>query len=254
MKKLSLITILLLLVGTTYAQEKKEHPKPAPMTAQMTEYWEPQPKIINPSDNDVLIPAPSDAIILFDGKNLLQWQHEDNSPAKWSVESDCFTVAPGTGNIMTKKKFEDFQLHIEWKQLVGITGNSQGRGNSGVFLQGIYEIQVLDNYENETYVNGQAGSIYKQTPPLVNAMRPPGKWNIYDIIYTAPRFKENGTLLTNGYVTVIHNGIVVQNHTQIQGSTEYVGFPKVKAHKEGPIMLQDHSNKVSFRNIWIREM
>ena len=157
----------------------------------------------------------------------------------------------------TKRNFKDFQLHLEWRVPVGITGESQARGNSGVFMQGIYEIQILDNFENETYVNGQAGSIYKQTPPLVNAMNPPGEWNTYDIIYTAPTFKEDGTYRTHPTVTVIQNGVLLQNNTTILGTTEYIGFPKVREHEEGPIILQDHgdpSEAISFRNIWIREL
>jgi hypothetical protein len=168
-----------------------------------------------------------------------------------------FTVKKGTGDIQTKREFNDFQLHLEWLIPEGITGESQARGNSGVFLQGMYEIQILDCYQNETYVNGQTGSVYKQTPPLVNAMNRPGEWNTYDIIYTAPTFKADGTYRTHPRVTVIQNGVVLQNNTIILGTTEYIGFPKVVEHGAGPIRLQDHgdpSAPISFRNIWIREL
>ena len=157
----------------------------------------------------------------------------------------------------TKQKFDSFQLHIEWCVPENITGESQLRGNSGVFLQGLYEVQILDCYNNPTYVNGQTGSIYKQSIPLANAMRKPGEWNVYDIIYNAPTFKKDGSYRTHPTVTVIHNGVVLQNNTTILGTTEWIGFPQVKAHGAGPIILQSHgdpSEPISFRNIWIREL
>lgn len=221
------------------------------MTPAMTEYWQPQPPVVTPD------PVPSDAIVLFDGKNLSQWENSKGAPAEWTVHNGVFTVKKGTGDIQTKQKFSDFQLHLEWRIPEGIKGESQARGNSGLFLQGIYEIQILDNYRNETYVNGQTGSIYKQTPPLVNAMRKPGEWNTYDIIYTAPTFKKDGTYRTPPTVTLLQNGILLQNNTIIRGTTPYVGFPEVKEHGPGPIKLQDHgdpSQPISFRNIWIREL
>ena len=174
-----------------------------------------------------------------------------------SISDGVFTVKKGTGDIETKKHFKDFQLHMEWKVPTYITGEGQSRGNSGVYIHGFYEVQVLDNFGNKTYANGQAGSIYKQTPPLVNAMKEPGKWNVYDIIFKAPTFKKDGTYRTYPYVTVIHNGVIVQNNTRINGSTEYIGFPQVKQLEEGPIKLQDHgdpSEAISYRNIWIREL
>jgi len=166
-------------------------------------------------------------------------------------------VNKGTGNIRTIREFKDFQLHIEWQIPSNISGESQLRGNSGIFLQGRYELQVLDNYNNRTYSNGQAGSIYKQTPPLINVMRPPGEWNVYDIIYTAPRFKENGLLFSPARITVLQNGVVIQNNTEIKGNTPYVGLPSYKAHGKGPIELQDHgdpSKPINYRNIWIRDL
>ena len=233
--------------------QQKEYPQPEKMTPGMSEYWTPQPKIVTPGDIKTNS-APSDAIVLFDGKDLSAWESTNGQPAQWTVHDGVFTVNKKTGDIQTKQKFNNYQLHIEWCVPENITGTSQGRGNSGVFLQGLYEIQILDNYGNETYANGQAGSIYKQTPPLVNACRKPGCWNSYDIIYTAPRFREDGSVQSHGHVTVLHNGVLVQNNTAILGTTEFIGFPKTVVHGKGPIVLQDHHNPIRFRNIWIREL
>lgn len=257
MRKLLTALIGTALCSTCYAQqapEAKQYPKPPRMVPEMTEFWTPQPKIITPADMDNMQGAPSDAIILFDGKDASQWEHPNGSPVKWDVANGTMTVKRGTGEIRTKRNFGDYQLHIEWSAPTEIVGESQGRGNTGIFMQGRYEVQVLDNYDNETYANGQAGSIYKQTPPLVNAMQKPGKWNVYDIIYTAPRFGEDGALDYPARITLLHNGVVVQNNTTITGSTEYIGIPKYTAHGDGPISLQDHGNPVRFRNIWIREL
>lgn len=254
--KLFIMACICMICVSLNAQEK-EYPKQEPMKAGMSEYWTPQPKVVSPG-NIQTNTAPSDAVVLFDGKNLNAWESvNDGSPAQWLVHDGVFTVNKKSGDIQTKQKFENFQLHLEWCVPENITGKSQGRGNSGVFLQGIYEIQILDCYNNETYVNGQTGSVYKQTPPLVNAMRKPGEWNVYDIIYSAPIFKEDGTYRVPPTVTVIQNGVVLQNHTTILGTTEYIGFPKVKPHGTGPIKLQSHgdpSEPISFRNIWIREL
>lgn len=252
-------TVLFIFSFSTIVLAQEEFPKPGEMEHEMSEFWLPQPTIVTPGSNKCIdpTPAPSDADILFDGKDLSKWKGAKTDTAKWIVADGVFTVNKGTGSIETKKHYGDFQLHVEWKVPVVITGSSQFRGNSGVILQGIYEVQVLDNYMNKTYANGQAGSIYKQTAPLVNAMKKPGEWNVYDIIYTAPTFKKDSTYRTYPYVTVVHNGIVVQNNTRINGTTPYVGFPKVKMHGEGPIILQDHgdpSEAISFRNIWIREL
>ncbi|HTE29974.1 MAG TPA: DUF1080 domain-containing protein [Chryseolinea sp.] len=238
------------------------------MRPQMTEYWEPVPKIVDPGPYPGMVAPPSDAIVLFDGKDLSKWKSRDGSEAKWKVENGLFTVVKGTGDITTKEKFGDYQLHIEWKIPEDIQGQSQARGNSGIFLQDLsddlkqpgywYEVQVLDNYNNATYVNGQAGSVYKQNPPLVNAMRKPGEWNVYDITYTAPRFKEDGTVFTPARVSVIHNGILVQNDYSIRGHTAYIGHPHYFApHGKAPLSLQDHgdpSKAISFRNIWLRKL
>lgn len=217
-----------------------------------TEFYEPVPPKVKPGEGNQ---PPSDAIVLFGGEDLSKWESVDGGKAPWEVNDGYFTVKPQSGNIRTKESFGDFQLHIEWRSPQEIKGEGQQRGNSGIFLQGLYEVQVLDSYDSKTYTNGQAGSIYKQSPPLVNAMKPTPEWETYDIIYTAPKFSEkNGAMLEPGYVTVLHNGIVVQNHTKLQGTTEYIGTPRWVAHGDGPIVLQDHGNPVSFRNIWIREL
>ncbi|MEL6895562.1 MAG: DUF1080 domain-containing protein, partial [Planctomycetota bacterium] len=208
--------------------------------------WEKPPIVTPGKTNDA---PPSDAIILFDGKDLSQWKNADN----WSVKDGAMVV--GKGVVETKEEFGDCQLHIEWSAPTPPKGNSQGRGNSGVFLMGRYEIQVLDSYDNETYYDGQAGAIYKQTPPQVNAMRPPGEWNTYDIFWTAPRFNEDKTLQSPATITAIHNGVLILNHFVLAGDTPYTRPPKYIAHKPtGPIRLQDHGNPVRFRNIWVRPL
>ncbi|SKB42712.1 3-keto-disaccharide hydrolase [Daejeonella lutea] len=227
-----------------------------------TEVWSPVPKIIStPVDLQV---APADAIVLFDGKNLDEWVTvKDKSAAKWTVADNIFTVKKGTGNIQTKRSFNNYQLHIEWKIPANITGEGQARGNSGVFLastgtgDGGYELQVLDSYNNVTYSNGQAGSIYKQYIPLVNASRKPGEWQTYDVVWMAPVFNEDGSIKTPARVTVLHNGVLIQNNIELKGETAYIGPPVYKKHGPSPIKLQDHgdpSPAISFRNIWVREL
>jgi hypothetical protein len=226
-----------------------------PMKPEMTEIWDPEITVVTPGETPM--DAPADAIVLFDGKSLKEnWTKEDGTEPGWSVADGCATVVKGAGVIKTKKEFNDFQLHIEWRTPAEVVGESQGRGNSGIFLQGLYELQVLDNYNNRTYRNGQAGSFYKQHPPLVNVCKGPGVWQVYDVIYTAPRFNANGTYFTPPYVTVLQNGVLVQNHVALRGPTEYIGIPEYfeKPHGAGPIILQDHGNPVSYRNIWIREL
>lgn len=251
MKKITLFCTAILAAGA-FSLQAQDHRfiEENPTKPDKTEFWDPEVRIVNPGK------IPSDAIVLFDGKNLDNWETvKDGSPAKWKVEDGAMTVVKGAGNISTKQKFTNYQLHIEWRSPIEPeTLKSQGKGNSGIFMQGMYEVQVLNSYHNRSYRNGQAGSIYKQSAPLVNATSPMGEWNTYDIIYTAPKFTINGGIDTPAYVTVIHNGIVVQNHTKIQGTTEYIGQPKNPVHGAGPISLQDHGNPVSFRNIWIREM
>lgn len=253
---INLLTAFCFISLTANAQ--KTYPEPEAMRPGMTEFWLPQPAVVTPGDITTNS-APSDAIVLFDGKDLSAWESaRDKSEAQWIVNNDkTFTVNKRSGDIQTKQVFDNFQLHIEWRVPANITGESQARGNSGIFLQGKYEVQILDSYVNETYSNGQAASIYKQSRPLVNAMRKPSEWNVFDIIYTAPIFKEDGTYRIPPVVTVIHNGIVVQNSTVILGTTEYIGQPKIAPHGAGPIILQSHgdpSEPISFRNIWIRKL
>ena len=207
----------------------------------------PEPKIVTPGQTDAQ--PPSDAIVLFDGKDLSQWENGEHWPVRDGV------AFAGAGFIISKPKFGDCQVHLEWSAPTPPTGKSQGRGNSGLFLMGIYEIQILDSYENQTYFDGQAGAIYKQTPPLVNAMRPPGEWNTYDVYWTRPRFNDDGTLKSPAYITAVHNGVLIINHFELQGDTPYNRPPAYKKHEDKlPISLQDHGNPVRFRNIWVREL
>ena len=255
MKKLILSLLALSVAAAVSAQEKKEYPKPEAMRPAMTEFWTPQPKVVKPG-NAQTNSAPSDAIVLFDGSNLSAWKSANGGEADWQVHDGVFTVDKSKGDILTKQSFGSFQLHIEWCVPENITGAGQGRGNSGVFLQDKYEIQILDNYGNETYANGQAGSVYKQVIPMANAMRKPGEWNAYDIIYNAPVFNDDGTYKVAPTVTVIQNGVLLLNNFTIRGTTEYIGHPRVVPHGDGPIRLQMHgdpSEPISFRNIWIRE-
>jgi hypothetical protein len=231
---------------------------------QDTEIWEPVPKVVTPGATNSA--PPSDAIVLFDGKNLDQWvSSQDKSPAKWTVADGVLTVnkTKGVGNIETKQSFKNYQLHIEWKIPENITGSDQARGNSGVFLASTgpgdagYELQVLDSYNNKTYVNGQAGSIYKQAIPLANPNRKPGEWQTYDVVWTAPAFNADGSVKTPAYVTVLFNGVLVENHFELKGETLYIGKPFYKKYDTAPIKLQAHGDKsepISFRNIWVREI
>ncbi len=217
-----------------------------------TEVWEPVPPSVSVPETGV----PSDAIVLFDGADLEAWEAEEGGPAAWHVEDGVMTVNRGAGGVRTRQDFCDVQLSLEWRAPKDIDGmEGQDRGNSGVFLQERYEIQVLDSYDNPTYSNGQAASIYKQYIPLVNASRPPGEWQRYNILFTAPRFDDEGALESPAYITVLHNGVVVQNHAEVQGTTEWIGEPSYdEAHGCAPIYLQDHDADVSFRNIWVREL
>ena len=240
------VVLFMSLMTLTIAQNDEKWPP------ELTEAWAPVPEVITPGES--VNNAPSDAIILFDGTNLDNWvSTNDKGAAGWKLEDGAMTVQKGTGDIQTKQEFGDVQLHIEWRTPSEVVGEGQGRGNSGVFLQGRYEVQVLDNYNNKTYPNGQAGSLYKQSIPLVNACRPPGEWQTYDIIYTAPHFS-NGHLIKPATITVFHNGVLVQNHYELKGNTPYIGLPKYVAHGKGPLRLQDHGNPVSYRNIWVREL
>lgn len=241
----NIVTVLALsIVSISIQAQDSKDPK-------ATEVWEPEPTIVKPGGTNS---APSDAIVLFDGSNLSQWVNTKGGAAEWSVADGAMTVAPTKGNIQTKESFGSIQLHIEWRTPAEVKGEGQGRGNSGIFFQGIYELQVLDSYKNRTYSNGQAGSIYKQTPPLVNAAKGPGEWQVYDVIYMAPIFNEDGSYKKNPTITVFHNGVLIQNHTTIKGTTPYIGPPQVVKHGDGPIILQDHDNPTSFRNIWVRKL
>lgn len=220
--------------------------------SKITEVWEPVPeKIEAPADA-----PPSDATVLFGGDNLDAWEGEEGGPAPWIVEDGIMRVARGEGGIRTTEAFCDVQLHVEWRAPAETEGyEGQDRGNSGIFLQERYEVQVLDSYENPTYANGQAASIYKQHIPLVNASRPPGEWQEYDIVYTAPDFSEDGKLTEPARITVLHNGVVVQNDAEIQGRTVWIGAPVYdEAHGCAPIYLQDHDADVAYRNIWARPL
>lgn len=248
-----------LIIGTMGLANAQEKAKP-----EDTEFYTPVPVVVTPAAT--IGAAPSDAIILFDGKNLNQWVMTDDrtQPAKWKVEKGVFTVDKTTGNIETKQSFNNYQLHLEWKVPANITGKGQARGNSGLFLASTgnrdlgYELQILDSYNNPTYTNGMAGSIYKQTTPLFNAAKKPGEWQTYDVIWTAPVFNTDGSLKSPAKVTVLFNGIIVQNNFELKGPTQYIGPASyTQAHGPSPIKLQSHGDKsepISFRNIWIREL
>lgn len=246
-----------------FAQPPPSSPQPPPGRPQDTEVWEPVPKVVTPGTMNTA--APSDAVVLFDGSNLDQWvSTKDKSPARWKVADGVVTVDKSTGNIETKQSFKNYQLHIEWRIPEDITGEGQARGNSGLFLASTgpgdagYELQIMDSYNNKTYVNGQAGSIYKQYIPLVNAGKKPGEWQSYDVIWTAPTFNADGSLKTPAYVTALHNGALIQNHVELKGETVYIGKPEYKNYgSSAPIKLQAHgdpSPPISFRNIWVREL
>lgn len=244
-------------IATGYAQSKVNQDSLVKEAAK-TEIWEPVPPLVTPGATNSM--APSDAIVLFGGKDMHQWKRKDGSAAVCEIAKDgSFMIEKGAGDIATKQAFGNCQLHIEWRSPAAIAGSGQTRGNSGVYLMGRYELQVLDGYKNPTYVNGQAGSIYKQYIPLVNACKKPGEWQSYDIIFTAPQFAADGSLQSPARVTVLQNGILVQNNVAIKGGTQWIGQPSYKAHdvKES-LVLQDHGkdggNAVSYRNIWIREL
>lgn len=255
-KRLFFIPVCLLLVSAAAdAQQAMKH--------EDTEFYSPVPPVVTPGKS--CGGAPSDAIILFNGDNLDNWVLTDDitKSADWFVKEGIITVNKKSGNIQTRQSFQDYQLHIEWRIPKDIEGEGQLRGNSGVFLASLgkgdagYELQIMDSYNNPTYVNGQAGSIYKQYAPLVNANFPPGVWQAYDILWAAPRFNEDGSLKTAARVTVIYNGLLIQNNVELKGATLYVGLPSYQKHGSTPIKLQAHGDKsepISFRNIWVREL
>jgi hypothetical protein len=253
------------VLGSTLAAQQGGAPggaTPARGRPADTEVWEPVPKVITPGA--VASQAPSDAVILFDGTNLDQWvSSRDKGPAGWTVANGIVTVNKAAGNIQTRRSFRSYQIHLEWRIPEGITGENQARGNSGLFLASTgsgdagYELQILDSYNNKTYVNGQAGSVYKQFIPLVNASKKPGEWQVYDVVWIAPAFNADGSLKTPAYLTAFHNGVLIQNHVELQGETLYIGKPQYRRYDSAPIMLQSHNDPsppISFRNIWLREL
>jgi len=241
MKKLSAILAITCIIFNLHAQKPED-----------TEDWSRKPEKITPGKGTL---PPSDAIVLYESaEDITKWEGETGGQVNWKAKK-ILTVTPEKGGIKTLQSFGDVQLHVEWRAPEEIVGEGQGRGNSGIFLMGKYEVQVLDSYVSETYYNGQASSIYKQTIPLVNACLPPGEWQSYDIIFKAPLFDANGNKTSSAYITVIHNGVLVQNHVEILGTTEYIGRPTNNAHPDKlPLLLQEHGNLVSYRNIWIREL
>jgi hypothetical protein len=258
MKKHVVTSVMLATLVVSYSASAQQKGDPA-----ATEYYTPVPKVVTPGKNQA---PPSDAIVLFDGSNLNHWVSaaHPEQPAEWTLSDDHgMTVNKKAGDIQTKDKFTDFQLHIEYRIPSNITGSGQARGNSGIFLASVpagaggYELQVLDNYNNTTYVNGQAGSIYKQNPPLVNPCLPPGEWQSYDVVWTAPRFAADGSLVSPARVTAFLNGVLVQNNFILKGDTPYIGQPAYHAHGPAPIKLQAHGDKsepISYRNIWLRNL
>lgn len=247
--EISCCILLMLFTVTTISCAQEQEMRP-----EETEVWEPVPPKVDPGGLHQATP-PSDAVVLFDGNNFDHWETADGNQPEWNLEEDHMTVVGGSGGIQTKEGFGSVQLHIEWRSPKEIEGEGQGRGNSGVFLQNRYEVQVLDSYENETYVNGMAGSIYKQHIPMANAAREPGEWQSYDIVYIAPVFDDNGNVESPARITLFWNGILVHHDVELEGGTVYIGEPSYEAHQDkAPLSLQDHGNPVSFRNIWVREL
>ncbi len=256
MKRLFLLTPL--LAGSIGAALGQSTARP-----EETEVWQPVPPVVRPGRTNA--DPPADALVLFDGRSLEQWVSTDNreAPARWTVADGVLTVRKDLGNIETRRRFGSYQLHLEWRVPAGISGAGQARGNSGVFLASLgkgdlgYELQILDAYQNPTYANGMAGSIYKQAIPLANPARRPGEWQTYDVVWTAPVFTAAGALVSPAYATVFFNGVLVENHVALTGPTVYIGPPAYQAHGPAPIKLQAHGDKsapLSFRNIWVREL
>lgn len=262
MRALSIALVAVALAATARESASQDPTPPPPPEA--TEVWAPIPPVVTPGPVGLAGAPPSDAVVLFDGGDLAEWVDvADGSPAGWPVDGGVFTVDKTVGDIETRRRFDSYQLHLEWRVPAHVIGEGQARGNSGVFLawdperRGGYELQILDSWENATYVNGMAGSLYKQAIPAVNASRPPGEWQSYDVVWTAPRFADDGTLVRPARATVFHNGVLVQNDVVLDGDTVYRGAPAYHPHGPLPLMLQAHgdpSPPVSFRNIWLREI
>ncbi|HSE96891.1 MAG TPA: DUF1080 domain-containing protein [Blastocatellia bacterium] len=242
---LTLLVISISAIGALSQSAQQPGPFPAPKN---------EPPIITPGKTSS--DPPSDAIVLFNGSDLSAWRSvKDGSAAAWQVRDGHMEVVPQTGDIATKEEFGDCQLHVEWATPAEVKGESQGRGNSGIFLMGRYEVQVLDSFENKTYYHGQAGAIYNQYAPMVNASRRPGEWQNYDIIFRAPRFDEQGKVTERARITVLHNGVLIQNNVEIHGITFHDRPALYIAHgPKASLRLQDHGNRVRYRNIWIRNL
>jgi hypothetical protein len=243
----TLAAVMAFVAGPLGAQSVGDWPVHAPDR--------PQPPVVDPGRGALPVPPPRDAVVLFDGRDLAKWAHATGSDAKWVVRDGYFEVVRGSGDLQTRDGFGDVQLHVEWMSPVAVRGEGQDRGNSGVYLMNTYEVQVLDSYDNRTYPDGQAAALYGQYPPLVNASRPPGEWQSYDIVFHRPRFGPNGELLRPATITVLHNGVLVQDNVALTGPTAHHARPPYVAHADRlPIKLQDHGHAVRFRNIWLREL
>jgi len=256
MKKIYLLVVWFVAISCVEKESKEPLAKETrPMKPEQTEIWEPRVPVVSPGSENA---PPSDAIVLFDGTSLDNWITEkDSTAAIWILNGDgSMTVKDKSGNIQTKNNFGSVQLHIEWRSPSEIMGENQSRANSGIFLQAKYEVQVLDNNDNDTYVNGQVGSIYKQSIPLAMASVPSGEWNVYDIIFRAPEFDGTGQVTKKAVITVLHNGVLIQDHFEILGESVYTGLPSYQVHDKAPLVLQDHgdNSRVSYRNIWLREL
>ena len=242
-----LLALLFLMAGSADAQQPREWPVHSPDR--------PQPPVVDPGAGALPVPPPKDAIVLFNGTDLSKWVHANGKAASFVVRDGYFEVQRGLGNLMTRDGFGDVQLHVEWSTPDPPQGRGQDRGNSGVYLMSKYEVQVLDSYNNTTYADGMAGALYGQFPPLVNAARPPGAWQSYDIVFRGPRFDSSGRLQRPATITVLHNGVLVQDHATLTGPTAHYARPPYEAHPDRlPILIQDHAHPVRYRNIWLREL